>query len=236
MRKALTLVEVLVVIAIIAVVAAILFPVFSNARQSARASTCLSNVRQIGSAIFHYAADNDDGYPFQVIGVNEWLSRIGLTTESSFGMHIPRLRCPDRVQPPEPSPLDVSGYAFNACLVPHRPIEPSRTVLVGEVATFHPINAPTQSIFSEHLEMPDSYLVDRSQWIVDEYGSRYAPYGEWGARRHRGRSNTIFCDGSARSLPPEAFRIPSAGFPCVKRPPGWLGPASGPVFNPAGVL
>ena len=49
-RRAFTLIELLVVIAIIAILAAILFPVFAQARESARTTACLSNVRQMGTA------------------------------------------------------------------------------------------------------------------------------------------------------------------------------------------
>jgi prepilin-type N-terminal cleavage/methylation domain-containing protein len=62
-RPAFTLIELLVVIAIIAILAAILFPVFARARESARRSTCLSNLKQIGTATLMYLQDYDDTYP-----------------------------------------------------------------------------------------------------------------------------------------------------------------------------
>jgi prepilin-type N-terminal cleavage/methylation domain-containing protein len=55
-----TLIELLVVIAIIAILAAILFPVFARARERAKMSTCISNVKQIATAIRMYADDNED--------------------------------------------------------------------------------------------------------------------------------------------------------------------------------
>src|SRR6266540_7422599 len=62
-----TLIELLVVIAIIAILAAILFPVFAQAREKARQTACLSNLKQLSSAMLMYAEDND-GLFVPVIG------------------------------------------------------------------------------------------------------------------------------------------------------------------------
>jgi prepilin-type N-terminal cleavage/methylation domain-containing protein len=62
-RGGFTLIELLVVIAIIAILAAILFPVFAQAREKARQSSCLSNLRQIGSAVAMYTQDYDERLP-----------------------------------------------------------------------------------------------------------------------------------------------------------------------------
>jgi prepilin-type N-terminal cleavage/methylation domain-containing protein/prepilin-type processing-associated H-X9-DG protein len=59
-RRGFTLIELLVVIAIIAILAAILFPVFSAAREKARQATCISNLKQIGQAMLMYANDYDE--------------------------------------------------------------------------------------------------------------------------------------------------------------------------------
>jgi prepilin-type N-terminal cleavage/methylation domain-containing protein/prepilin-type processing-associated H-X9-DG protein len=62
-RNAFTLIELLVVIAIIAILAAILFPVFAQAREKARQTSCLSNTKQIGTSIMMYAQDYDETLP-----------------------------------------------------------------------------------------------------------------------------------------------------------------------------
>jgi len=59
-KKGFTLIELLVVIAIIAILAAILFPVFAKAREKARQSSCLSNIKQINMASLQYAQDYDE--------------------------------------------------------------------------------------------------------------------------------------------------------------------------------
>jgi prepilin-type N-terminal cleavage/methylation domain-containing protein len=63
LRRAFTLIELLVVIAIIAILAAVLFPVFAQAKDAAKDTTALSNVRQIGTSMLMYAGDHDDAFP-----------------------------------------------------------------------------------------------------------------------------------------------------------------------------
>jgi prepilin-type N-terminal cleavage/methylation domain-containing protein/prepilin-type processing-associated H-X9-DG protein len=62
-RRGFTLIELLVVIAIIAILAAILFPVFAQAREKARGITCISNLKQIGLALLMYVQDYDEKFP-----------------------------------------------------------------------------------------------------------------------------------------------------------------------------
>lgn len=62
-RNGFTLIELLVVIAIIAILAAILFPVFARARENARRTSCLSNMKQINLGMMQYTQDYDEHYP-----------------------------------------------------------------------------------------------------------------------------------------------------------------------------
>lgn len=62
-RRAFTLIELLVVIAIIAILAAILFPVFASAKEAAKKTVCLSNLKQVGYGTMMYSNDNDNYFP-----------------------------------------------------------------------------------------------------------------------------------------------------------------------------
>jgi prepilin-type N-terminal cleavage/methylation domain-containing protein/prepilin-type processing-associated H-X9-DG protein len=92
-----TLIELLVVIAIIAILAAILFPVFSKAREKARATTCASNQRQIAVSIQMWAQDHNSKYP------------TAGTAWADMGIEQKILHCPSVSKPG-------NSYGYNACL------------------------------------------------------------------------------------------------------------------------
>ncbi len=69
-RSGFTLIELLVVIAIIAILAAILFPVFAQARAKARQASCISNFKQMGSAVMQYTQDYDETFPLTQLMIN----------------------------------------------------------------------------------------------------------------------------------------------------------------------
>jgi len=80
-RRGFTLIELLVVIAIIAILAAILFPVFAQAREAARKTSCLSNTKQLGLAVMMYVQDYDEMYP-----TNSWDGAPIGTTDTEWGV------------------------------------------------------------------------------------------------------------------------------------------------------
>jgi prepilin-type N-terminal cleavage/methylation domain-containing protein/prepilin-type processing-associated H-X9-DG protein len=92
-RRGFTLIELLVVIAIIAILAAILFPVFAQARDRARSASCLSNLKQMGSAWVMYAQDYDERFP-QAQPLNSWDNCATMKDRGSFGGWIGNLLQP----------------------------------------------------------------------------------------------------------------------------------------------
>jgi prepilin-type N-terminal cleavage/methylation domain-containing protein/prepilin-type processing-associated H-X9-DG protein len=98
-KRAFTLIELLVVIAIIAILAAILFPVFAQARGKARAISCMSNTKQLGLGVLMYAQDYDEVFPLGV--QNDWNESWPVKVQP-YVKSLEIFRCPDdgnRTQP-----------------------------------------------------------------------------------------------------------------------------------------
>ena len=88
MKKGFTLIELLVVIAIIAILAAILFPVFAQAREKARQTSCLSNLKQIGTAHMLYKDDYDGNFVKASSDLATWWANgLQSTTDDSYPCH-----------------------------------------------------------------------------------------------------------------------------------------------------
>lgn len=87
MKRAFTLIELLVVIAIIAILAAILFPVFAQAKLAAKQTACLSNQRNIGLAMQMYMSDHDDNMFFYASTASPSQSRTGAIMPDAASVH-----------------------------------------------------------------------------------------------------------------------------------------------------
>ena len=127
-QRGFTLIELLVVIAIIALLAAILFPVFAQAREKARQTTCISNLKQVGLGLLQYSQDSDEVFPLDWFGNNhgpfpdgtcagftntdascyKWMDAIypNVKSEAVFN-------CPDEIFGFHYFPGDTSGFSNN---------------------------------------------------------------------------------------------------------------------------
>lgn len=128
-NRAFTLIELLVVIAIIAILAAILFPVFAQARDKARQAACQSNLKQIGLGINMYAQDYDETYPMlRAYGpyntsipqqVQSYVQKVNGFSSNTTGIW----QCPTDTIAPNTATVGAvhQTYAAAICTPAHRP-------------------------------------------------------------------------------------------------------------------
>lgn len=113
MKKGFTLVETLVVIGTIAMLAAILFPVLSQAKEAAKRTECMGNVRQLSAAMLMYLNDNDGHFPLRIEGtdtveVDQWIDMIfPYVRAGKDGKTSPLSKCSDFI--PAPGLVDGTG-------------------------------------------------------------------------------------------------------------------------------
>ncbi len=208
-RRAFTLIELLVVIAIIAILASILFPVFAQAKEAAKKTQCVSNVKQMGIVFALYEGDHDDVAPPRYWA--DRTTRWPLYTVKTYAKSREVAFCPSTADSRKKYGADVQEYIFG--LTPGYGLnyiyltQDVNGVNVGrsmsEVAESAGTVLLAESTFFEGAESN----ADLGYWIVQPpswwLGSPPLLYNSFGYvwPRHTNRANTVFCDGHAKALP-----------------------------------
>lgn len=184
-RRGFTLIELLVVIAIIAILAAILFPVFAKAREKARQTSCLSNLKQIGLSVLSYAQDYDEcmmrannapcTYNLPNGSVSTSTNMLWMYQIMPYIKNAQIFSCPSNsYRWPDNAYSSAANYGFN-------------DTYLGGVSLGTIVNP------SETIVLVDStyYLAD---WDTNSTGDNHAPPNPL----HNDGSNSVLADGHAK--------------------------------------
>jgi prepilin-type N-terminal cleavage/methylation domain-containing protein/prepilin-type processing-associated H-X9-DG protein len=197
-RDGFTLIELLVVIAIIAILAAILFPVFAQAREKARSIACLSQAKQMGTALQLYGQDYDETLPrvWTCCPARDWTTdllpyiRTGSLTDAErvnaklakerpdlFSAAQPFFQCPSKVASRDDRGFR-RGYGYNWYLAGDRPLTLASLPLPPETLAFGDVWGEVDRLFPFGTPNGDA---------------RFLPEA-----RHTGGLNITFADGHAK--------------------------------------
>ncbi len=219
MKRGFTLIELLVVIAIIAILAAILFPVFARAREKARQTSCLSNVKQISLSVLMYMGDYDEVLPFLYVSISPSSQRTGLAQlVQPYTKNAQVHNCPssDGTVTEPISYLEHASYGYNINLfmAGNPPAKrkmsqikrPAEIVMMGDVMQDR--NAPGRFHTPEgggpFLCDPDGSNCQMCggshNWIFYHDSSDWTRPGFNFLERHNGTGNCSFMDGHAKAM------------------------------------
>lgn len=197
-NRAFTLIELLVVIAIIGILAALLFPVFAAAKQAAKTSTSISNIRQLGTATFLYAGDADEVLPMLTEGQLGAAQIGGYTFNLEFGN-----RGSGRFDPSRGSlfPYVKSTGIFLSSLDPTAVNSGQSFAMNGCLAEFPPIPGLMRTRPVTTVEKPAEQFLygEESTGTEGTNDGFFHPLVDTFATWHGGKTALVFVDGHAKT-------------------------------------
>jgi prepilin-type N-terminal cleavage/methylation domain-containing protein/prepilin-type processing-associated H-X9-DG protein len=204
-RRGFTLIELLVVIAIIAILAAILFPVFAQAREKARATSCLSNTKQLGLAFSMYVGDYDETTLFVGPDHDWWFPLYPYIKNQQM------LLCPDRndlcdgcMENPDgsrPAGARIEGYGYNG-----GPLNTRGGGLLQVEQTVNGVQYVERGISLAQIQAPASTFAFGDSYDTPRMGfaMTFLPCTWNGTSnqslRHGGHFNVAFVDGHSKNV------------------------------------
>jgi prepilin-type N-terminal cleavage/methylation domain-containing protein/prepilin-type processing-associated H-X9-DG protein len=206
-KRGFTLIELLVVIAIIAILAAILFPVFAQAREKARQTSCASNLKNLGTAILLYTQDFDESFPLAAYVTPSFdvLTWHDLTDPYARNTNI--WHCPSSsVQKADGNGKITTHFGYNALYLTTVGIDIAGTYLDHKGVSLASVDHPTDT-----LMLVDARRSFASSWCGDD-GKFLLPPSQpdthcWGRPNplHSEGSNVLWLDGHMKWLQPAQF-------------------------------
>lgn len=203
-----TLIELLVVIAIIAILAAILFPVFAAARENARKASCISNMKQLATAMRMYSDDNGDRFAPGTTGAwedkNLWWFKVDPYIKQMQGTSLTGVYvCPSSPKLRGGNENVRRCYGYNAYYLGAAPGQPLVTAKTAEAQS-----PSTTILFLESWRFDDgAFTATTPRGIGSAFcyppvkaASICRPDYVWPPGWHRGLSNVAMVDGHVRSV------------------------------------
>lgn len=217
--RAFTLIELLVVIAIIALLAAILFPVFSRARENARRSSCLNNMKNLGTAIMMYATDYDEMLPYEeyawnTTGKNHWDKMV-----FPYVKNVQVFQCPSG-----------TGQQINVENGTDWPAKPNRDYAMNDWLCGTAVTATKRLKLPQIQNTADIFLIGEGLrtnlggwYSAIQYGTTAGGGAFVRPNAHLEGSTFMYCDGHAKWLPSYTSLKPFSATMNVPSPPWWPG-------------
>jgi prepilin-type N-terminal cleavage/methylation domain-containing protein/prepilin-type processing-associated H-X9-DG protein len=232
LKRAFTLIELLVVIAIIAILAAILFPVFAQAKDSAKTASCISNTKQIGLGGLIYMNDFDDtlmpyGVNVFTFGASNcvtpdgksiywWGSFDGTTLRPQEGLIFPYMRekkinsCPTFMNTLR-SVMGETGYGMNVVYLSRPTSWTSGVCTVHRPVTQTSITRPTEIVWFADAARLRTWGAGAPALEADTYLSPPSSSYPNVQGRHAGKATVLFTDGHSKTTTPK-YRSGTFGF------------------------